>query len=90
MRKQEEGSGGGAAAAAAAAAVLPSSDEDLHGTSFSENAIQHLSLSLPGRKKATNNSYGNNNEKIKDIKRAEREDEYDDDDDDDGKQEIRV
>ncbi len=52
MRKQEEGSGGGAAAAAAAAAVLPSSDEDLHGTSFSENAIQHLSLSVfPGGKK---------------------------------------
>jgi hypothetical protein len=72
MRKQEERSGG-AAAAAAAAAVLPSSDEDLHGTSFCENEIEHLSLSLPRRKKTTNNRYGNNNEKIKDITRAERE-----------------
>jgi hypothetical protein len=50
MRKQEEGSGG----AAAAAAALPSSDEDLHGTSFSENGIQHLFLShslFPGGRK---------------------------------------
>jgi hypothetical protein len=44
-------------------------------------------LSLPGRKKTTNNRYGNNNGKIKEITRAEREGEYDDDDDyDDGKQ----
>ncbi len=53
MRRQEEGSGG-AAAAAAAAAALPSSDEDLHGTSFSENEIQHRSLShslFPGGRK---------------------------------------
>jgi hypothetical protein len=52
MLKQEEGSGG--AAAAAAAAALPSSDEDLHGTSLSENEIQHLSLLLslfPGGRK---------------------------------------
>lgn len=86
MRKQEEGSGG---AAAAAAAALPSSDEDLHGTSFSENEIQHRSLSHSVSSREEENyeqSLRKQRWEIKEITRAEREGEYDDDDDDDGKQ----